>query len=1099
MERYPCTEGSENESEHALISRWIEEAVTSGQRGDVELGSIEAGRAMQAKNPAEAAGLLRAALAQSRYWEERIARLKLTEGIGPDEYNPYPHPEIDRLWTLRRHTLAAVKGILRRTLPLERKDIADLLGWFAATSANDLGASFAKAVQRYVTRNAPDPELEEMIRRFGAALRRSYRNKEKSLGTVIEQLLQVAAAGNDDGPVTVGAPPVPAPAGNSKILCDYKRRLGMQPEDAAQTRVTSGPDTFSMLADSPLAGEHSQLAELLHEVAGTRGYHAPALQEYAAGREMLAATPAEMGRYILAAAERHSFALLSKLSDPDDIDHWRSRCATSGVVTALLLRPAAFQRDQLFDLLLYLSSRPQGGCLIASDGLLCRLVEAVAAETGNGTNLTPGERFVLYLWRTARIVGPPLGSESPEVKELTQWIGDRSRFFLIPGEYWTDALNAELTALPANERGAWVALLKHALTATSSRPSARWIQSAKELIAGIGEKQVSASLERWLPQVSKGRAVAKLATHVSDTRGASETIPEENGTALRGLLWMAPLLSDGAHLLRIVSAVAISAYKKVPGVGPRAVKVGNAAVYALSEIITPDSVGFLAMLKVRVRFGTAQKEIEKAFDAAAAALGLPRDQIEELGAPACGLETVGQREEVLGECRVELVVNGSEAELRWYDARGKRVRSVPAQVKREHAETCKELQQDLKDVAAMLPAQRDRVDSLFLSRKSWTAAAWRERYLDHPLVGTIARRLIWCAGGVPVLAADGRPVDIEGKPLQVEDDAPVTLWHPAGREVGEVIAWRRRIESLGIVQPFKQAHREVYCLTDAELRTGTYSNRFAAHLLRQHPFHALCGVRRWKNKLRLMVDDRCPPSFREMPEWGLRAEFWIEGVGENYGTDTNEAGAFHMVATDQVRFYRIGAAGNTAHALGGGYTAHAAGPGDANFNEPLALAEIPALVFSEVMRDVDLFVGVSSIGNDPAWQDGGPGGRYFGYWHGYSCGELTESANGRREMLANLLPRLKIADRCTLLDRFLEVRGDLQTYKIHLGSGNTLMTPNDQYLCIVPDSRAKARHSAIYLPFEGDDTLSIILSKAFLLAEDRKITDATILRQIHGR
>ncbi|MBL8293688.1 MAG: DUF4132 domain-containing protein [Bryobacterales bacterium] len=666
----------------------------------------------------------------------------------------------------------------------------------------------------------------------------------------------------------------------------------------------------------------------------------------------------------------------------------------------------------------------------------------------------------------------------------------------MPGEHWTDALNAELAALPAKERAAWVSLLKHALTATSSRPSARWIKAAKELVIAIGEKQVSASFERWLSQVAKGRAIAESATSIHDTRSVSDTIHDENATVLRGMLWMIPLLSNSTSMLRMVATIAVSAYKKVPGVGPRAVKVGNAAVYVLSEIITPESVGFLAMLKVRVRFGTAQKEIEKAFDAAAAALDLPRDQVEELGAPACGLETVGRREEILGDCRAELVVNGSDAELRWFDARGKSVKSVPAHAKREHAETCKELRQNLNDVAAMLSAQRDRVDSLFLSRKPWTAAAWHERYLDHPLVGTIARRLIWCVGGIPVLAIDGRTADIEGNSLQVEDDSQVTLWHPAEREMSEVLGWRKRIESLGIVQPFKQAHREIYLLTDAELRTGTYSNRFAAHILRQHQFNALCSARRWKNKLRLMVDDTYPPSSRDLPEWGLRAEFWIEGVGEIYGTDTNEAGVFHMLATDQIRFYRIGAAPNSAHAGGGGYAAQAQGPGDGNINEPLPLDQIPALVFSEVMRDVDLFVGVASIGNDPTWQDGGPGGRYSGYWQGYSFGELSEAAVTRREVLVNLLPRLKVSARCTLSERFLEVRGDLRSYKIHLGSGNILMKPNDQYLCIVPDSRPKAGQSSIYLPFEGDSTLSIILSKAFLLADDRNITDPTIVRQI---
>jgi len=34
------------------------------------------------------------------------------------------------------------------------------------------------------------------------------------------------------------------------------------------------------------------------------------------------------------------------------------------------------------------------------------------------------------------------------------------------------------------------------------------------------------------------------------------------------------------------------------------------------------------------------------------------------------------------------------------------------------------------------------------------------------------------------------------------------------------------------------------------------------------------------------------------------------------------------------------------------------------------------------------------------------------------------------------------------------------------------------------------------LPFEGDQALAIILSKAMLLANDTKITDPTITRQI---
>ena len=55
------------------------------------------------------------------------------------------------------------------------------------------------------------------------------------------------------------------------------------------------------------------------------------------------------------------------------------------------------------------------------------------------------------------------------------------------------------------------------------------------------------------------------------------------------------------------------------------------------------------------------------------------------------------------------------------------------------------------------------------------------------------------------------------------------------------------------------------------------------------------------------------------------------------------------------------------------------------------------------------------------------------------------------------------------------------------------MSPNDQYLCIVPKTSAEPN---LYLPFEGDRMLGIILSKAEMLARESEITDPTILSQL---
>ena len=170
--------------------------------------------------------------------------------------------------------------------------------------------------------------------------------------------------------------------------------------------------------------------------------------------------------------------------------------------------------------------------------------------------------------------------------------------------------------------------------------------------------------------------------------------------------------------------------------------------------------------------------------------------------------------------------------------------------------------------------------------------------------------------------------------------------------------------------------------------------------------------------------------------------------------------------------------------------------GQSGLHHPLPLENVPPLVFSEVMRDVDLFVGVTSIGNDPAWQQHGAGA-LTDYWQQFSFGDLSQTAKTRQQTLETIVPRLAIAKQCQFDGSFLVVEGKLRTYKIHLGSGNVLMSPNDQYLCIVQKrGSGTSRTDNIYLPFEGDNTLSLILSKAFLLADDDKIKDPTIANQI---
>ena len=701
-----------------------------------------------------------------------------------------------------------------------------------------------------------------------------------------------------------------------------------------------------------------------------------------------------------------------------------------------------------------------GGGAVGWGGEVSRVVEACVAS---GVPLAPG-----LVAAIRRMADHPSWSGQGLLAELAAAFPG---LVLNPGEAWSDAALADT----ASRGQPWQDLLSHAVTASSAKPSARWEKTARGLLAAAGEPDAVERIGAWLALVGRPRTIPL----VGRGRGADELFDTYNVNGMRGLAWMLGFAAADAESARSLAWLVQVALRRLPGLGPRNPRVANAAVYGLSRMSGEAALAQLGRLAARVTYRGTLAQVDRALAARAAELGVSREQIEELAVPDFGLTEAGRRVERFGGARAEIAVRGRTVDLTWRAEAGKAVKSVPARVRDEFASEVKELKAEVADIEKMMTAQAQRLERLFLARRSWEFARWAEYYLDHPLVGTLARRLIWIIGDAAVCYADGGLRTVADAALVPAPDARVELWHPIGRETAEISAWRDWLEQHQVTQPFKQAHREVYPMTVAEQGTGTYSNRFAAHILRQHQFHALAAQRGWQNRQRFMAENAGPPAARHLPQWDVRAEFQISGIGQDPEIDGTDSGAFRHVTTGQVRFYPAGSPGNAAPAPG-----------------PIPLADIPPLVLSEIFRDVDLFVGVCTIGNDPTWDDAGPDGRRQAYWRSYNTGELGETAATRADLIRRLLPRLAIGPQCTLDDRFLHVKGTLHSYKIHLGSGNVTMSPGDTYLCIVPGPRSRDPLADVPLPFEGDQMLAIILSKAMLLANDTKITDPTITRQI---
>jgi hypothetical protein len=634
--------------------------------------------------------------------------------------------------------------------------------------------------------------------------------------------------------------------------------------------------------------------------------------------------------------------------------------------------------------------------------------------------------------------------------------------------------------IPERARNIWPDFCAHSrILYGKSKPSAAWLKTAETILAPLNEEDRVQFLTSLLSNFPAGYTYMPVTDAVRGLLYSSGNLPPE---------MVAGALADFAQK---------KCFQTVAGAGIASQALGNACLRMLIQMPDGKGIPYLGRLLNRIKYPSIKKIINQALDEAAEIAGVTRGVLDEITVPTHDL-TDGHREIAIGPeggAAVVKITGSAKVEFTFRRADGKTSSAVPAELKQHKAEI-KEARAAAKEIEADLASQLVRLQRLWLERRDWVFEDWQTRYARHPLIAGLVSRLIWLVDDgkhkCGAVFRDGELEDIEGRPIQA-NGARIALWHPIGRPIDEVLAWRKRLSSLGIVQPFKQAHREVYIVTAAERTTGTYSNRFAGHILRQHQMMTLARLNGWMVTHRIWADVKNDePTHLAIPAFDLVADFWTAGAGgEN--PEVTASQAYTYLSTDQVRFHRV------ADGAGRAGLGTAFGPPR---GEAMRMEDVPTIVFSEVMRHCDLFTSVASVAADPEWLDAGSDAAHPNawrrdvanpYWHRTSFGQLQQSGSARKDALETLLPAFG-RGRCRIDGNFLCVEGKLRSYRIHVGSGNILMEPDERYLCIVP-ARNKME-DRIMLPFEGDGMLSVVISKALLLLDDDKITDPAITQQL---
>jgi hypothetical protein len=503
-------------------------------------------------------------------------------------------------------------------------------------------------------------------------------------------------------------------------------------------------------------------------------------------------------------------------------------------------------------------------------------------------------------------------------RALRAWIEggslNRDNLPLSSEDPWAALARQDIEASP--QRATWIELIK--LAGDGSKPTKKWLKLATELVATLGTATFIDTVRRWFGLVAPKPIVR------DEANWFTPAMADVNGTALRNLVWACSTVTgerETETLAVIVGDLAVRCFTKIPGIGALSTRAGNACIYVLSQLPGMRAVAQLSRLGARLRYKQAIALVEKAKIEAANRAGMDPIDLEELALPAFGLDVTGRTRIPIGDYEAELAVVGDEVTLTWFGG-GKRLKSTPAAVK-AHPDF-KELKTTQKELAALVPTLRYRLERWMIEPRTWTLADLRTRYIDHPLAAPFARRLIFTVDGYAVTFVDGYPLAVNGKQVDLADDAVLALWHPLHRPATEIAAWRALFAALGVTQPIKQVERELY------VADNTAASWFALRRVRQHQFAALCRERGWTYRLQGRFDS-ANNATRSLPASGLEIELEVEPFTQ----EVTGAMIYLYLETGKARFRRGG--------------------------KIVAPRDVPARCFSEAMRDVDLLVTVAAL------------------------------------------------------------------------------------------------------------------------------------------
>lgn len=393
---------------------------------------------------------------------------------------------------------------------------------------------------------------------------------------------------------------------------------------------------------------------------------------------------------------------------------------------------------------------------------------------------------------------------------------------------------------------------------------------------------------------------------------------------------------------------------------------------------------------------------------------------------------------------------------------GKQLKSVPAKIKKD--EYVLALMDAKKQMAEQSRRTKAMLEDAMESQEEYTWAEIRGM-LENPVIHDMVAALVF-----KVAEPDGVKTELDntadsimsganelddsknvvlgfatedglnvfGENIKLSDDTKLTVAHPFHMYMaGKWHDIQKYVFDNKIVQPFKQVFRELYVKTEEEMNME-HSLRYAGNQIQPKKTLGCLRSRHWVADI----------------EDGLQKVYYKENiVAQIYAlADWFSPADIESPTLEWVVF------------------------SDRKTGKNMRIKDIPDIIFSEVMRDVDMAVSVAHAGGvDP---------------------ETSHSTVEMRKAIAEFTMPLFRLTNVTFTKNHAVIEGKRANYTVHLGSGVVHQEAGPMINVLPVHSQRRGR---IFLPFVDDDPkTSEVLTKILFFAEDNKIKDPYILGQIEA-